>query len=371
MEGHTRMAGGNLWTDEELRVVADAKIYGIREIKTLVKILSEAGYERSFNSVKTIIRTDKFRELVDEIREAQGDTLPTVIPKADPEVVAREQDPAVLWERAKKVTSAQIAYQRDRHEAQIGYVTTKPIGIAFISDQHISQSGPVNLERMEQDAQCVASTPGMYAVLGGDGVNNHIKHRAALVNSRSNPGREWVMYDHYLGLFGRRVAAMISGNHDDWTVDFAGVDMIQQIADRRRIFYAPDYVMLDVRLKKDADDEGVSYRVKIRHQYRYSSSFNQTHSLKRMWEMDQHDFDVGVLCHHHEPAMEPFRKHGKWRWAFRPGSYQHTTSHSRRYGYGWTEPACPTVILWPGEMRMVGFLDVHDAADYLTYARSL
>ena len=89
-----------------------------------------------------------------------------------------------------------------------------------------------------------------------------------------------------------------------------------------------------------------------------------------MWEMDEHNFDIGVVCHHHEAAMEPFKKHGEWRWAFRPGSYQHTTGHGRRYGYGWSEPACPTVILWPGEKRMLGFLDVREAAGYLTYLRN-
>lgn len=364
------MAGGAPWTDEEFRIVARCRAVGKASVKEIKQALLEAGYERGPASIDKARYHTKAQDFLEEIRSEMGDEPPLIVPKADPEIVSAHTDPAKLWEKAKQVTNAQIAYQRDRHEAEVGYITKKPIALTFISDQHISQGGIVNLERMEEDARLVAETPGMYAILGGDGVDNHIKHRAALVNSGSVPGKEWVLYDHYISIFGSRVAAMISGNHDDWTHDFAGVDMVQRLAEKRRIFYAPDFVVLKVALKSSQEDEGVSYAVKIRHQYRYNSSFNQTHALKRMWEMDEHDFDVGVVCHHHEAAMEPFKKHGKWRWAFRPGSYQHTTGHGRRYGYGWSEPACPTVILWPGEKRMIGFLDAREAAGYLTYLRN-
>ena len=363
------MAGGRAFEDAEIRIIAESKIEGLGSDQ-IHERLEAAGYNRSRGSVAKHMSHPRVKEHIQRVMAQNPDLPPVVTRKLTPDAVAEHQDPAKLWERAKQVTSAQITYQRDRHEAEIGFLTNKPIALVFASDQHITQSGPVNLEQMEADAKLVADTPGMYAILGGDGVDNHIKHRAALVNSGSVPGREWVLYDHYLGMFGSRLAAMVSGNHDDWTHDFAGIDMVQRIAERRRIFYAPDYVVLNVRLKTDPDEEGTTYRVKIRHQYRYGSSFNQTHSLKRMWEMDDHDFDIGVLCHLHEAAMEPFKKHGKWRWAFRSGSYQHTSGHSRRYGYGWGQPSCPTAIIWPGQMRMLGFLDVRDAAGYLTYLRA-
>jgi hypothetical protein len=363
------MAGGVLWSAAEYRIIAQCRVAGKSSIKQIQQALEAQGYTRGHATIAERRYFPEVQQMVEEIRTSLDDPSPSVEPKVDPAVQAAHQDPAQLWEKAKAVTTAQIAYQRDRHEAEIGYVTNKPIALVFVSDQHISQGGVVNLERMEADARLVADTPGMYAILGGDGVDNHIKHRAALVNSGSIPGKEWVLYDHYISIFGSRVAAMISGNHDDWTHDFAGVDMVQRIAEKRRVFYAPDFVVLNVTLKPRPEDEGVSYKVKIRHQYRYNSSFNQTHALKRMWEMDEHDFDVGIVCHHHEAAMEPFRKHGKWRWAFRPGSYQHTTGHGRRYGYGWSEPSCPTIVLFPDDKRMVGFLDVHDAAGYLNYLR--
>jgi hypothetical protein len=329
-----------------------------RTVTSLVK-------RRNYDSVRQ--RAEQMKELLAE-REAKLDGEGfTVAPK-----VRDEDKPSAseIWERAKAVTARATRYARDRHHAEVGFVTSRPIGVSFVSDQHIAESGPVNLTRMEEDAKLIRDTPGLYAVLGGDGADNHIKHRAAMVNSGSSPGREWVLYDHYLGIFGTHLLGLISGNHDGWTHDLTGVDVVQMLAERRRLFYAPDYMTLAIKLKRSAEDEeSVEYRVKIRHQYRYNSSFNLTHAVKRMWEMDQDDFDVGVICHNHEAALEPFVKMGRTRLALRPGSYQHTTGYSRRFGYPWTNPTCPTVILHPTKKEALGFVDVWQAAGYLRYLR--
>jgi hypothetical protein len=367
-DGRGGMAGGRKYTEEEIRTIALSVYQGESTAETVARIQAMSP-DRS----KAAILKARHLEAVDELvsRWRTGQEEPPDKPKVQSrvEVEGLRVKPEELWESAKAATSRQIAYQKERHQAQIGFLSNKPVGISFISDQHISQGGAVNLEQMEADAELVRDTPGLYAVLGGDGTDNHLKHRAAMVNSGSVPGKEWAMYDHYLGIFGSSLVAMISGNHDDWTHDFAGVDVVQMLADRHRVFYAPDYVVLKVQLQQAKDGPATEYVIKIRHQYRYGSSFNQTHSIKRLWEMDDHDFDVGVLCHHHEAALEPFRKHGVWRWALRPGSYQHMTGHSRRYGFGWSEPKCPTVILYPEERRIVGFLDVRDAAVHLRALR--
>ncbi len=131
---------------------------------------------------------------------------------------------------------------------------------------------------------------------------------------------------------------------------------------RRKLMFAPDFVLLTVRIQPEPDADGQPYTIKVRHQYRYESSFNKGHAIQRMWEMDDHDFDIGVLCHKHEAHMNTFSKHGKPRIALRPGSYQITTAHSRRYGFPLSQPTCPTVILWPGERDMMPYHDVRGAA---------
>ena len=136
------------------------------------------------------------------------------------------------------------------------------------------------------------------------------------------------------------------------------------LADRNRVHYAPDEMVMALQLP------GITYRVKFRHQYRYNSSFNQVHVVKRLWEMGDDPFDVGVVCHHHEAAIEQFSKHGLPIWGARPGSYQLTGTWARRIGFPLARPTCPTFILFPDERQVVGFADVRQAAGYLTWLRS-
>ena len=274
--------------------------------------------------------------------------------------------PEVTWAQAEKVTSADVERHLTERLVSIAVEDDRPIGISVTSDHHIRLSGPVMLKQMREDAELAARTDGLYSILGGDGPDNHIKHRAAMVGGGSKPSEEWRLYDQYLRFFGPdKILAMISGNHDDWTRDFAGVDMVAQLAERNAVHYAPDDILLTLDLN------GISYRIKVRHQYRYNSSFNLTHAVKRLWEMGEDPFDIGVICHHHEAAIEPFTKHGRQIWAARPGSYQVNSSHGRRYGFNNSRPTCPTFILFPDRKEVLGFPDIWQGANVLAVARQL
>lgn len=274
-----------------------------------------------------------------------------------------------LWALAERATTRDLQRHANERFAAASIDDPLPIGISIISDQHIRQTGPTNMVRMREDAELICRTPGLYGLLGGDGVDNHIKHRAAMVGGGTKVSDEWRLYDEYLKMFATgetpKLLAMISGNHDDWTRDEAGIDMVSQLARLNRVHYAPDEILLTVAVP------GQEYRIKVRHQYRYNSSLNLTHTVKRMWEQGQDEFDVGVVGHHHEAAIEPFIKHGRRIWAARPGSYQLTSSFSRRYGYNHSIPTCPTFLLFPGPRHQVmGFWDVWECAEYLQWLRA-
>lgn len=272
---------------------------------------------------------------------------------------------AEVWQAIERQTDADTARHLTERLIELRIDDTLPIAVSAVSDQHLRLSGPVMVRHAREDAELIARTPGHYAVLGGDGADNHVKIRAAMVGGGSKPADEWRAYDHYLGFFGAdKILAMISGNHDDWTRDEAGVDMVALLAEKNRIHYCPDEARIGIQLGS------LTYRFAIRHQYRFNSSLNITHVVKRWWDMGNDPFDIGVICHHHEPALEPFTRHGRTIWAARPGSYQVTSSYSRRYGFPLTKPTCPTFILFPDTFEVLGFLDVWAAANYLTWLRS-
>jgi hypothetical protein len=290
--------------------------------------------------------------------------VPLVVPRHDPH---QNETPAEAWDRIKQRTSRDVARHKSLRFVDVHVADSKPILISKISDQHIRETGPVDLVRMEEDATLIRETDGAYAILGGDGIDNHIKHLSAMVHGGTNAKEEWKAYDHYLGMFtgkqGSKILAMISGNHDDWTVDKAGVNMAQILAERNNLFFAPDEVLVRLAFGNE------TYRIKVRHQYQFNSQFNKTHSIKRLWEMGEDDFDVGVVCHLHEAAMEPFFKHGQLRWAMRPGSYQLTSAYSRQRGFNQSSPTCPSVVYWPDQHKTLGFFDLRDAVIYLKAVR--
>lgn len=278
-----------------------------------------------------------------------------------------EDEAARLWAQAEATTADDLERHRLQHHITVAFDDPAPVALCFISDQHIRESGPVEMRRMREDAELIRDTEGAYAVLGGDGVDNAIKHLTMMAHGGSRPSREWVMFEHYLGFFGpadnSKVLAAVSGNHDDWTQDKAGVNVLERLYRQRRLAFAPDEATIAVQ------HHGRETVIKIRHQYRFNSAFNPTHSIKRLWEMGDTDFDVGVLCHLHEPAFEWFAKHGKRRLAMRPGSYQYTSAYSRQRGYNSTMPTCPTVILDATGLAH-GFPDLREAMSFLTYLRS-
>lgn len=236
--------------------------------------------------------------------------------------------------------------------------------VSYISDQHLGPGTPCDMKRMREDAELIAETPGLYAISMGDGVDNHIKHRSAMLSSRSQPGEQYDLYEHYLNIFSPKILALISGNHDDWTKQFAGIDVVARIAKSNRIFFAPDEARIKIKVGSQ------NYRFAARHQYRLNSSFNQSHSVKQWLRLGMEDFDVGGIGHHHEATIESHIYRGQKVWVLRPGSYQISSQYSRQLGYNNSIPTCPTLVCWPDSRKIVGFDDVRDASDYLTWARA-
>jgi len=267
------------------------------------------------------------------------------------------------WDLAARLNARQIKASKYRGRFVV-HLGDKPVAISFISDQHISPGNIVDMAQMRVDAELVEATDGLYAILGGDGVDNHIKHHSAIIGARSKPDEQYRLYDEYLGWFQESIIALISGNHDDFTTQLAGVDVVRMLAEKNKIVA---YSSKEIRGIISVG--GVDYRIGLRHQYRFGSSFNLCHSVKRWYEHGEETFDIGVICHNHEHCLESFMRHGLERWAARPGAYQITSSYTKQFGFRDTSPTCPTFILYPKERRIEGFSNLQSASEYITYLR--
>jgi len=330
-----------------------------KELRGFVELANRIGHREAARQCKIPYRTawDVYE------RHTNGELFPDLMRPTISGGIKRLRTREETWRNAVEQNRDQLKTLVGKHKFQVKFPDKLPVAISVISDQHISVKSYVNLEQMEIDAKLIGKTPGLYAVLGGDGVDNHIKHFSAILHANSQPGVQYDLYDHYLGMFNGKIAAMCSGNHDDWTCDVAGIDMVGRLAENRRIMFAPDEVRLDISLGS------VQYKMAVRHQYRFNSQLNQTHSVKQWYKNGAEEFDIGAICHHHEIAIERTILHGLARWVCRPGSYQQTTAYARRYGFNENHGYCPTFVLYPDRREIVGFHCVHHAAAFLNDAR--
>lgn len=276
---------------------------------------------------------------------------------------AEIQDVGEYWRRCEEKAKADIARANTKGQFKVT-LDSDVIGVSFISDQHIGPGTPVDFERMRLDAELIAATPGLYAILGGDLCDNHVKHRSAIMAARSQPSDQWRLAEYYLNILAEKIAVVVSGNHDDWTDEIAGISVLEMVCRAQRVCYAPDEAFIDLGCGD------ITYRLAMRHQFGLNSRFNQTHAVKQWQRLGDYQFDIGCVGHHHEACMEQGLYRAQPCIYIRPGSYQITSSYSRRFGYNRSIPTCPTVLLYPNERRMVGYWDVREAAEVLQLKRA-
>jgi predicted phosphodiesterase len=267
-----------------------------------------------------------------------------------------------LWKVAEHENAKRIEHADKRHNFRLK-LDRGPVCVSFISDNHISIDNTVDMRRMREDAELISETDGAYAILGGDLTDNHIKHNAAKLAARSQPHEQWKLCEYYLSILAEKIIVLIDGNHDKWTDQIAGIDMVSWIAKHHRLYYAPDEARIDLTVEK------VLYKLAVRHQYRFNSSLNLLHTVKRWWAHGEEPFDIGAIGHHHEAAIESFRFHGQQCWGCRPGAYQITSAYSRQFGFNSTVPRAPSFILFPDERKILGFPDIRDALKTLKAER--
>ncbi len=303
-----------------------------------------------------------------------GPPRPSAAPKsgpspADVEEMRRAADEddesaAVVWQR-EEVRAARAIRKAQTAASFQWTAPNRCLLLAFVSDMHIAPGTPVDFKRMREDAELIRDTPGCYAILAGDQVDNHIKHRSAMLAARSQPEDQYRLFEYYLSILGNKCLVVTSGNHDDWTNQFAGVDVLGRIVRERRVFYSPDEAWLDLTVGTQ------KYVVGVRHQYRFGSQFNQTHTVKQWLRMGPREFDVGVIGHHHEAAIEQHIYRDRFRWVARPGSYQITSSYSRQFGFNHAIPTCPTFLFHGDEHDISGWKSVRAMARSVRACREL
>lgn len=281
------------------------------------------------------------------------------IPRFTPELYDPAENLGELWEKLMEFQG--VARKFDTHMEEQGAVidTTEPIILGFLADAHMGAwTGRYNA--IEERVSLIEDTDRFYLVSLGDTIDNYLpnKHSQGMFSHIVPPELQKQLVEFLFGRLKGRWLAVVQGCHDEWSHDVDDFDWSRYLALK---LGCPNMGFGGfLNLKVGAQP----YRVALRHRFRYNSSFNLTHTVKRMRE-HLGDFDIGAIAHHHQADIEQVAMHDKDRIFIRPGSFKGGDRYSRRLGYLECGAHIPSVILYPDERVMLPFLNLEHATRVL------
>jgi hypothetical protein len=222
-------------------------------------------------------------------------------------------------------TAALEARRQNQSIALPGRVTT----IVGLGDQHAGSPGS-DYPRMFEEARIIRDTPGMYCVLLGDTIDNFVAPKLVAqirTGTRLSIPDEAVIAREYLSILAPKIIAVVSGNHEGWTQQLAGIDYFQSVIAQinPRCLYDP----FNLWAKVTVGD--FSRRMAMSHAWRGKSMYNPTHAFIRSRLIDGKRYDFGFGGHTHRcGSYQSFPDEGETVLALLAGSYKIVDDFGRR-----------------------------------------
>lgn len=259
-------------------------------------------------------------------------------------------------ERALRQTSQKRSKLKAERFVKLRISTASPVAVGITSDWHLTATGPCDVNGVLEMVDSFRETPGAYLLGAGDMTDNPIKHRPTSIADIPDDVR---LLDIVLGRAGGKLLGCTSGNHDDWSEAFAGLDHLQSMTKKHKIHYAPDELVWIIEIVHPRTKEvTASWVIATRHKFRRHSNLNHTHACWRWLEENMHNWpvdekgrslipDVVAIGHNHVAACETRTYERGDVIACRMGSFQYTSRFTRAGGWTLMPATVPTVILPP------------------------
>ena len=283
-----------------------------------------------------------------------------------PEASQDEPEPVFLQRMLASANRSIDKAEAQRH-VTLKLMADRPVAISLSSDWHVAATG-TDLASLIAYADYVAHTPHLYAIGVGDLHDNAIKHKGGSTQGIMDELR---LLDLLVGRFKGKLLGTTSGNHDDWSKIFSGVDNLKLLAKRHGIHYAPDELLWRVEIIHPVSRAvTATYRIHTRHQWRRGSALNPGHACWTWWQEEGPNWaehpDVLAIGHNHVSVVESRQFAERDVWALRMGTFQIDSAFARAKGFGRYRATCPTVVLPPTrDQRVMCFADPHDAVTYM------
>lgn len=305
-------------------------------------------------AVSTVRRWRQERGIPSPGREYPRDA-PNVIPEREHQSWHLGPDAlgGHLWDTLEQLQRGMDALDIERDEVSVTLPDDRPVLIVFSSDWHCGHTS-CQMPRLRRDLELIRATPGCYAILGGDLLDN--PNTSVLSRGMSHEQLAPLRIQkqlveeatEYLGA--ENVLAMLLGNHDAWSIRTDDFDPIAYLCKRLGCPYLGAYGFVNVTLGAQ------TYRILAAHQFRMRSSFNKTHQGKRLMDF-MGSADVVFTGHTHDSAVEMTHIRQKPVFIGQAGSYLRSSRYSKALGFTPSSPEMPGALLFPHEHKVIPVYD--------------
>lgn len=273
-----------------------------------------------------------------------------------------------LIERAVRDFSRRAKAARAKEVVTVKARSNEPMALAWLGDPHIDDNG-CDWPKLREHLAIIKATPGMYGCNLGDTTNNWVGNLGRLYAAQETSKRTAIRMMEWL-FEAIPWFVVIAGNHDLWSGDDSPLHWLQN-----RVGVAGDWA---ARFRI-AFPNGQSFDVDARHDHPGHSQDNPLHG--QMKAKIRHpiaqDADLIIGGHKHVAAlsMQEDIRRGRPTWFARARGYKAFDSYARNLGFPEQQHGQAVVsVINPSPKHPMGlchcFLDVAEAADYLTFLRA-
>jgi len=265
-----------------------------------------------------------------------------------------------LWHTLEKLQDESRKLSTWQEEANIEIDTDKPILFVGLSDLHIGAI-QTKYRELRNTVELLADVPNIYVGSVGDTVDNYLPsfHNEGMFNAMIPPEVQKRLVEYLYEKIGDKLLFLVNGCHDEASHNADDFDWTKYLQEKFQCVNLGFGGFINLKVGK------ITYRICARHKYRFNSSLNLTHTVKRMREQIG-NFDIGIIGHNHQSAIELTTIAGEEKVFIRPGSFKRADRYARSLGFT-SAKTCdmPTVILYPDEKRMIPQLNIENAVTVL------
>ena len=360
------------WNNEDMQKLKKFLSVDLQPIENICKELGRSKIS-VMNQIKRIEKHSKYPgmpgERNQEIKKLETPKIRrTTLEKAAINFLdmnLKDRDYTNVWSSILDFQGVLDEKSIEQKEVSIRIKSDKWVGVAFVGDLHIGNMA-TDYKTMLEHRDLIAKTKDLYVILNGDYCDNYIptSHVAGMFEALFPPAVQKNLAKDYIETIKSKVLALVAGCHDIWGMKAADFDLTEYLAKHGEAAYlgSGGTVFLTVG--------NATYKIALRHKYRFNSLDNPTSTVKKMFEKCG-GFDVGVVSHNHVACMEEATKEGmdgsKKRLFIRAGTYKTHDRYGKQLGFTEGDVSVPVVLFNPKERDIRGFQSIDEGIEYLAY----